>query len=89
MLERGCMIIRVKRIETMSNYKLKVSFDDDVIVLYDMNEDINTLPNYTDLRDIYGLWEQVQLDESRTCIFWNDYIDIASDTIYEFGERIS
>lgn len=73
----------------MSNYKLKVSFDDDVIVLYDMNEDINTLPNYTDLRDIYGLWEQVQLDESRTCIFWNDYIDIASDTIYEFGERIS
>ena len=31
------------------------------------------------------LIEQVQLDESRTCVYWNDYINLPSDTIYEYG----
>ena len=26
--------------------------------------------------------EQVQLDESRTCVYWNDVIDLPSDAIY-------
>lgn len=26
-----------------------------------------------------------QLDSSRTCIFWNDRVDLASDTILEYG----
>ena len=31
----------------------------------------------------------MQLDESRTCVFGNDSIDIPSDTIYEYGmERV-
>lgn len=37
------------------------------------------------LKFIDGLFDQVQLDESRTCIFWNEYIDLASDTLYEYG----
>lgn len=24
---------------------------------------------------------------SRTCVFWNDRIDLASDTIYEYGKQ--
>ena len=52
---------------------------------YDVNDDINTIQEYEDLKNIYGLFEQVQIDESRTCVFWNDYIDLASDTIYEYG----
>ena len=38
------------------------------------------------LKNIYGLFEQVQLDESRTCVFWNDDIDLPSDAIYEYGK---
>ena len=48
-----------------------------------MNEDIHTLEGYSALKEIPGLFELVQLDESRTCVFWNDYIDLPSDMIYE------
>ena len=37
---------------------------------------------------IDGLWKQFALDESRTCIYWNDRIDLASDSVYEYGKEI-
>ncbi|OYP63610.1 hypothetical protein CIK98_11905 [Prevotella sp. P2-180] len=33
----------------------------------------------------YGLFCQAQLDSSRTCVYWNDEIDLASDCIYEYA----
>ena len=79
------MIPRIKTVEPMENFILKVSFDDGKCVLYDTKTDMNEIPSYRDLRDIFGLFNQVKLDQSRTCIFWNDYIDLPSDTIYEYG----
>ena len=38
------------------------------------------------LVDVYGLIKQAQLDTSRTCVYWNDKIDLASDSIYEYGK---
>lgn len=80
------MIPRIKSITPMQGYFLQVVFDDGKKCLYDVNSDIETIKGYGDLKTIYGLFEQVQLDESRTCVFWNDYIDIPSDAIYEYGE---
>ena len=40
------------------------------------------------LRDVPGLFQQVQLDESRTCVYWNDEIDLPSDSIYEYGRSV-
>lgn len=79
------MIIRIKEVKPLENYILLVTFDDGKVVEYDVKEDIDTLPGYNDLLSIHGLWQQVQLDASRTCVFWNDYIDLPSDTIYEYG----
>ena len=62
---------------------LHVVFDDGKDWIYDVNDDINTIKGYEDLRNIHGLFEQVQLDESRTCVYWNDFIDLPSDAIYE------
>ena len=70
----------------MENYVLHVVFDDGKSILYDMNEDIDTLPGYDALKSIYGLFNQVQLDESRTCLFWNEDIDLPSDMIFEYGK---
>ena len=69
----------------MPDYKLKVLFDDGKTVIYNVKEDIETIESYKDLAAVQGLFEQVQLDESRTCVFWNDQIDLPSDTIYEYG----
>ena len=81
------MITRIKDIKTLDNFILLVIFDDNKIVEYDMKDDIKELRNYRDLQDIPGLWKQVQLDESRTCIYWNDYIDLPCDILYEYGKE--
>ena len=81
------MIPRIKKIVTKEEYVLEVSFDDGKNVFYDLNDDIEQLPGYLDLKRITGLYEAVQLDESRTCVFWNDYIDLPSDIIYEYGRE--
>ena len=72
----------------MKDYALEVIFDDGKKVLYDVKEDIEMLPGYDELKNIHGLFEQVQLDESRTCLCWNEEIDLPSDTIYEYGKVV-
>lgn len=83
------MIPRIKSIRAEEEYILNVVFDDGRIVMYDMKEDMEQLPGYSDLKKIKGLFSLVQLDESRTCVYWNDYIDLPSDIIYEYGKRIT
>ena len=78
---------RIKSIQAMPNYVLSVVFDDGRHVLYDVKEDMN-LPGYSVLRDIAGLFQQVQLDKSRTCVYWNNDVDLPSDTIYEYGREV-
>lgn len=81
------MIPRIKSIKPLDNYILHVVFDDGKDVLYDVKEDIVSIPDYEDLRSVHGLFQQVQLDKSRTCVYWNDWIDLSSDTIYECGKE--
>ena len=57
-------------------------------VIYDVKDDIENLPGYSDLASVSGLWMQAQLDESRTCVYWNDWIDLPSDMIYEYGKPL-
>ena len=82
------MIPRIKDIKPIDNYILDVVFDDGKKCLYDVKEDMENIKQYQDLKNINGLFNQVQLDKSRTCVFWNDYIDLPSDTIYEYGKEI-
>ena len=79
------MIPKIKSVHTMPDYRLDVVFDDGKSVIYDVSDDIRQLPGYKDLMLIHGLFDQVQLDESRTCVFWNDWIDLPSGAIYEYG----
>jgi len=79
------MIPRIRTYEPLSDYKLLVSFDDGRRVCYDVADDIKTLPAFHDLQTEHGLFENAQLDASRTCIYWNNQIDLPSDAIYEYG----
>ena len=63
---------------------LNVKFDDGKSVIYDVKEDLD-LSGYSVLREVEGLFQQVQLDESRTCVFWNEDVDLPSDILYEYG----
>lgn len=82
------MIPRITTVKPLENFQLHIIFDDGKEVLYDVTEDMEALPNYSLLKEVEGLFDQVQLDTSRTCIFWNDEIDLPSDTIYEYGKPL-
>ena len=79
------MIPRIAKIEPRNDCVLYVIFDDGKKVLYDVKDDIRTLPTYQPLLTEHGLFQNFQIDASRTCVFWNDEIDLPSDIIYEYG----
>ena len=82
------MIPRISSIKALPDCLLSVSFDDGKQVICDVKTDLD-LPGYRALIEIPGLFDQVQLDKSRTCVYWNDDIDLPSDAIYEYGRIIS
>lgn len=70
-------------------FVLDVVFETSARVFYDLHDDMNTLPDYDGLEKIEGLYKNVRLDESRTCVYWDEQIDLPSDTIYEYGKRLA
>ena len=68
------MIRRIQTVRPLPDFLLSVSCDDGKRVVYDVKEDMG-LPGYVALRDVRGLFEQVQLDPSRTCVSWNSARD--------------
>lgn len=82
------MIPRIKRVEPLPELVLSIVFDDGRRVLYNVADDL-ALPGYDALRDVPGLFAQVQLDQSRTVVYWTDDIDLPSDTLYEYGRDAS
>ena len=79
------MIPRIKRIQALDNFILLVEFDDGRRVSYDVKDDIKTLADFRVLESEYGLFRNVQLDTSRTCVYWTERVDLPSDTILEYG----
>lgn len=79
------MIIKIKDLKVLEKYKLLVTFDNEKKVVYDVENDINSIPTYSDLKTIPELFENAHLDSSRTCIEWNEFIDLPSDIIYKYG----
>ena len=78
------MIRRIRTVRPLPDFLLSVSFDDGKRVGL-RRQGRHGAAGYIALRDVRGLFEQVQLDPSRTCVYWNSEIDLPSDAIYEYG----
>lgn len=81
------MLPKIKEIKPLKDFRLYALFDSGESRIYNVKEDIDTLETFRDLETIPGLFEQVKTDTSRTCVYWNDSIDLAGDTILEYGEN--
>ena len=82
------MIPRISHVEPLPDCMLYVVFDDGKKVIYDVKDDIRRIRFYRPLIEEEGLFQQVRLSESRTCVFWTDAIDLPSDAIYDFRKPI-
>lgn len=56
------MIPRIKKIKVLDDFILYVEFDDGYKVLYDVKDDIKTLPSFKALVDVANLFAHVHLD---------------------------
>ncbi|MGN0163544.1 MAG: hypothetical protein ACI4EA_08220 [Candidatus Ornithomonoglobus sp.] len=66
------MEIKIKKIKPLEGYRLYAEFEDGEAVIYQLTDDLLSWPGFSDLKNIPGLFESVQLDKSRTIVFWND-----------------
>ena len=82
------MIPRIKSISPMADFKLLVDFDEGRRVIYDVADDIRSIEAFKELQTLYGLFNNARLDSSRTCVVWNERVDLPSDTIYEYGVSV-
>lgn len=82
------MFSRIKKVEVKDELVLLITFDDDIRVLYDLKDDIKNIKDFEALQTETSLFKNFQIDQSRTCIYWSDRIDLASDTILEYGRKI-
>jgi hypothetical protein len=82
------MIPRIKQLNAMPDYRLRAVFDGGEEVVYDVRDDIATIPDFSVLRTETGLFENFRLDESRTVVSWSESVDLPSDTILEYGEWV-
>ena len=82
------MIPRIKQIEIQNDFLLLITFDDGKKKLYDVKDDIATIKVFKELKEEEGLWKQAKLDTSRTCVYWNENIDLPSDALYEYGKEV-
>lgn len=83
------MIPRISYFEILPNLRMKVRFDDNRTVIYDVSEDVREISSYAPLETLTGLFSQAKLDQSRTVVYWNDEIDLPSDIIYKFGQELT
>ena len=56
--------------------------------MYDVAEDIRNVEAFRELETLPGLFCNARLDSSRTCVIWNERVDLPSDTIYEYGVSV-
>ena len=64
-------------------------FNNKKSIFYNVKENITMIPNFEYQKNIYELFQHVQLDLIRTYTFGNDYIALANNIIYKYdSERI-
>jgi len=82
------MFHKVKYVSALPDYKLVVVFSEGVIKKYDMEDIMNSIPIFTDLKNDDDLYNSVSVDIGGYGIVWNDEIDISCDELWEKGVRI-
>ncbi|MBR5580413.1 MAG: DUF2442 domain-containing protein [Treponema sp.] len=71
----------VKSVEPLENYKILITFEQNVKKIFDMKPYLN-YPMYKPLEDI-SLFNSVSTNGQT--VVWNDEIDIAPETLFENG----
>jgi hypothetical protein len=78
---------KIKKLKPLEEYKLYVEYDDGVNILYDLKWDFVMLLDFTDLKEIPGLFESVHIDEKGDNIVWREDLYLPIDIVYDYGKK--
>src|ERR1700722_16728058 len=81
-------MLRIKQVNYLNGYKLKILFSDGKTKIVDFQNWINEGGFYfLPLRDI-EFFKKVKMDESNYSICWPNDADVSPDALYEIGEDV-
>ena len=83
------MFYKVKHVQPLDNYKLLVTFENDIKKIYDVSQLFSKFDVFNQLRNISGLFYQVKVDIGGFGISWNDEIDLSCNELWNNGTIIS
>jgi len=82
-------MIRIKNVEYLNEYRLKLSFSDGKMKVVNFENWINEGGTYIlPLRDM-KYFKKVKMDEFNYTICWPNGADFCPDVLYEMGENIN
>lgn len=79
------MFHKVEQVYPLPNFVLDVRFTSQERRTYDVKPLFDLWPVFRSLRDIRGLFEQVQVDAGGYGVSWNDDIDLSCNELWENG----
>lgn len=77
------MFHKIKKVEPLHNYILKVIFENGAIKYYDVKPLFEKWSIFKSLTTINGLFEQVKVDVGGYGISWNNEIDLSCNELWE------
>ena len=81
------MFHKIKEVETIEKYILKIVFQDETIKKYDVSLLFEKWESFKQLKED-GLFEQVKVDQGGYGISWNDEIDLSCEELWDNGVDI-
>ena len=82
------MFFKVTSVKPLDNYILLVSFENGTQKRYDVKPLFNKWDIFKDLVNIPGLFKNVNVDTGGYGIYWNEYIDLSCNELWENGTEI-
>lgn len=79
------MFHKVKKVNTMKDYILRITFQDGIEKYYDVSKLFSKWHIFQNLKTVTGLFNQVKVDKGGYGISWNDEIDLSCDELWENG----
>lgn len=82
------MLLRIKKVKYLENYKLKLFFSDNKVKVFDFEAWIQDGKGYLAPLKNIAFFKTVRIDDCQYTICWPNGADFCPDVLYEMGEEV-
>jgi len=82
------MFHKIIDVAPLPGMRLRARFEDGSLRLYDASVLPGRWPDFQSFIDIPGLFDMVQIEARGYAVAWNEFLDLSSEDIWEYGTPI-